>query len=162
MDQFDWIFIISSLVFFSSIICVFILTANDKEDKVRVFGIILFVMVFPLTLVLINYIIVGRDVRFIVFLSLILIYLVLEFLLDQVFKIDFRSKPSQHVPYILIEWAACFSFLFGALRLDYTWGWIVSFFFFAFIAALIYNIIKRKRKEQNCFHNIFRSFLHNF
>ncbi len=147
MDQFDWIFIISSLVFFSSIICVFILTANNKEDKVKVFGIILFIMIFPLILVLVNYIIVGRDVRFIIFLSLILIYLMLEFLLDQVFKIDFRSKTSRHVPFIIIEWAACFSFLFGTLRLDNTWGWIVSFFFFAFIVVLIYNIVKRKRKK---------------
>jgi hypothetical protein len=126
---------------------VFILTANDKEDKVKVFGIILFIMIFPLILILIKYTILEPDVRFIIFLSLILIYLVLEFLLDQVFKIDFRSKPKQHVPYIIVEWAACFSFLFGALRIDYTWGWIVSFFFFAFIAALIYNIVKRKRKE---------------
>jgi hypothetical protein len=146
MDLFDWIFLISSLVFFSSIICVFLLTAHDKEDKVKVFGIILFIMIFPLILVMINYIIVGRDVRFLIFLSLILIYLVLEFLLDQVFKIDFRSKTSQHVPYIIVEWVACFSFLFGAIRLDYTWGWIISIFFFAFIVALIYNIAKRKRK----------------
>ena len=147
MDLFDWIFIISSLVFFSSIICVFFLTAHGKEDKVKVFGIILFIMIFPLILVMINYIIVGRDVRFLIFLSLILFYLVLEFLLDQVFKIDFRSKTSRHIPYIIVEWAACFSFLFGALRLDYTWGWIVSIFFFAFIAALIYNIVERKRKK---------------
>ncbi len=147
MDLFDWIFIISSLVFFSSIISVFILKANDKEDKVKVFGIILFIMIFPIILVKINYIIVGRDGRFIIFLSLILIYLVLEFLLDQVFKIDFRSKTSRHVPYIIVDWAACFSFLFGALRLDYTWGWIVSFFFFAFIAALIYNIDRRRRRK---------------
>lgn len=147
MDLFDWIFIISSLVFFSSIICVFLLTAHDKENKVKVFGIILFIMIFPLIFVMINYIIVGRDIRFLIFLSLILIYLVLEFLLDQVFKIDFRSKTSQHVPYIIVEWAACFSFLFGTIRLDYTWGWIISIFFFAFIAALIYNIVKRKRKK---------------
>ena len=147
MDLFDWIFIISSLVFFSSIICVFFLTAHGKEDKVKVFGIILFIMIFPLILVMINYIIVGRDVRFLIFLSLILFYLVLEFLHDQVFKIDFRSKTSRHIPYIIVEWAACFSFLFGALRLDYTWGWIVSIFFFAFIAALIYNIVKLKRRK---------------
>ena len=146
MDLFDWIFIISGIVFFSSIICVFILIANDKEGKAKIFGIILFIMIFPLIVVLINYSIIG-DVRFIIFLSLILVYLVLEFLLDQVFKIDFRSKLSQHVPYIIVEWAACFSFLFGALRLDYTWGWIVSFFFFAFIVALIYNIAKLKKKK---------------
>ncbi|NHJ19554.1 MAG: hypothetical protein EAX91_01330 [Candidatus Lokiarchaeota archaeon] len=146
MDLFDWIFIISGIVFFSSIICVFILTANDKEDKVKIFGIILFIMIFPLISVLIKYSIVG-DLRFIIFLILILSYLVIEFLLDQVFKIDFRSKLSRHIPYIIVEWTACFSFLFGALRLDYTWGWIVSFFFFAFIIALIYNIAKLKRKK---------------
>jgi hypothetical protein len=146
MDLLDWIFIISAIVFFSSIICVFILTANDKEIKVKIFGIILFIMIFPLIFVLIKYSIIG-DLRFIIFLSLILSYLVIEFLLDQVFKIDFRSKLSRHVPYIIVEWTACFSFLFGALRLDYIWGWIVSVFFFAFIIALIYNIAKRKIKK---------------
>ncbi len=147
MDLFDWIFIISSLIFFASIICVFILTANDKNDKVRVFGIILFIMIFPLILVLINYVLVGRNSKLILDLILILIYLALEFLLDQIFKIDFRSKPKQHVPYIIVEWAACFSFLFGAIMLDYTWGWIVAIFFFVFIAALIYNIVKLKKKK---------------
>ena len=147
MELLDWIFIISSLVFFSSIICVFILTANDKSDKVKVFGIILFVMIIPIILILINYIIIGTNVRMIIFLILILFYLIVEFLLDMVFKIDFRSKTSTHVPYIIIEWAACFSFLFGALTLDSMWGWIVSFFFFAFIIALIYNIVKRKKKK---------------
>lgn len=147
MELFDWVFIISSLVFFSSIICVFILTANDKTDKVKVFGIILFVMILPITLILINYIIIGTNIRMVIFLILILFYLVVEFLLDMVLKIDFRSKTSRHVPYIIIEWAACYSFLFGALTLDSIWGWIVAFFFFAFIIALIYNIVKRKRKK---------------
>ncbi len=147
MELFEWIFIISSLVFFSSIICVFILTANDKTDKLKVFGIILFVMILPIILILINYIIIGTNVRMIIFLILILFYLIVEFLLDMVLKIDFRSKTSRHVPYIIIEWAACYSFLFGALTLDSMWGWIVSFFFFAFIIALIYNIVKRKRKK---------------
>ena len=147
MEFFDWIFIISSLVFFSSIICVFILTANDKMDKVKVFGIILFIMILPIILILINYVIIGRDLKLIIYLILILIYLILEFLLDMVFKIDFRSKTSRHVPYIIIEWAACYSFLFGALTLDLLWGWIVAFFFFTFIIALVYNIVKLKKKK---------------
>jgi len=147
MELFDWIFIISSIIFFSSIICVFILTANDKEDKVKVFGIILFIMILPIILLMINYIIIGRDMKLIIYLILILIYLMLEFLLDQVLKINFRSKTSRHVPYIIVEWAACFSFLFGAITLDTTWGWIVAIFFYAFIIALIYNIVKRKKKS---------------
>ncbi|KKK46213.1 hypothetical protein LCGC14_1034210 [marine sediment metagenome] len=98
MELVDWIFIISSLVFFSSIICVFILTANNKTDKVKVFGIILFVMILPILLILINYIIIGTNIRMITFLILILFYLIVEFLLDMVLKIDFRSKTSRHVP----------------------------------------------------------------
>jgi len=131
MDPFDWLFISLSLIFFSSIIGVFILTANEKTDKVKVFGIILFVMIFPVVLILINYIVIGTNIRMIIFLILILLYLIVEFLLDMIIKIDFRSKTSTHVPYIIIEWATCFSFLFGAFRLDLLWGWIVSFFFFA-------------------------------
>ena len=144
MELFDWIFIISGLIFFSSIIAVFILTANNKTYKVKIIGIILFVLLLPIILILINYIMTGRDIRLIIYLILIIIYLIAEFLLDMVLKIDFRSKPSRHVPYIVVEWAACFSFLFGALTLDVTWGWIVAFFFFAFIIALLYNVVKRK------------------
>ncbi len=147
MELFDWIFIISGIVFFSSIIVVFILTANDKTDKLKVFGIILFVMIIPITLIMINYIIIGRNIRLVIFLIIIIIYLILEFLLDMVLKIDFRSKTSRHVPYIIVEWAACYSFLFGAITLDFVWGWIVAFFFFAFIIALVYNIVKRKKKR---------------
>jgi len=147
MELFDWIFIISAIVFFSSIIAVFILTANDKMDNVRIIGIILFVMLLPIILILINYIMTGRDIKLIIYLIFIIIYLVAEFLLDMVLKIDFRSKPSRHVPYIIVEWAACYSFLIGALTLDVTWGWIVAFFFFAFIIALVYNVVKRKKSS---------------
>ncbi len=117
-------------------------------DEVKVFGIILFIMIFPIILILINYIIIGRALKMLIYLILILIYLILEFLLDSVFKIDFRSKTSTHVPYIIVEWAACYSFLFGSITLDLLWGWIVAFFFFAIIIALVYNIIKRNKKKK--------------
>ena len=112
MELFDWMFIISSMIFFSSIIGVFILTANNKNDKVKVFGIVLFVLIFPIIAILVNYFIIG----------------------------------STHIPYIIIEWAACYSFLFGSLTLDLTWGWVVAFFFLAFLIALVYNIVKLKKK----------------
>ena len=72
-----------------------------------------------------------------------------ETLLDMVFKIDFRSKPSTHVPYIILEWAAAFSFLFGAIRLDTTIGWIIGVLFWVFIAVLVYYIVKRRRNIEN-------------
>jgi uncharacterized membrane protein HdeD (DUF308 family) len=103
----------------------------------------------PIIAVLINYIVFVKDARFIVYTILIIIYLLAESLLDMVFKIDFRSKPSQHVPYIIVEWGAAFSFLFGTIALDTTIGWIIAIFFWTFIAALIYYIIKRRRNKEN-------------
>ena len=122
--------------------------AKGKMKTVKIFGPILAVLMLPIIAILINYIVFGKDLRFVIYLILILIYLMAESLLDMVFKIDFRSKTSTHVPYIILEWAAAFSFLFGTLTLDITIGWINGFFFWTFIGALIYYIIKRRKNKE--------------
>ena len=150
MDLFDWMFIASGFIFFVSMISAILLMANDKMETVKIFGPILAVLMLPIIAVLINYIAFGKDPRFIIYNILIIIYLMAESLLDMVFKVDFRSKPSTHVPYIIFEWGAAFSFLFGTITLDATIGWIIGFFFWTFICALVYYIIKRRKinKEQ--------------
>jgi len=149
MDLFDWMFIVSGFIFFVSMISAILLMAKNKMKTVKIFGPILAVLMLPIIAVLINYIVFVKDARFIVYTILIIIYLLAESLLDMVFKIDFRSKPSQHVPYIIVEWGAAFSFLFGTIALDTTIGWIIAIFFWTFIAALIYYIIKRRRNKEN-------------
>ena len=148
MDLFDWMFIISGFIFFVSMISAILLMANKKMKTVKIFGVILAVLMLPITGILINYIVIGKDLRFVLYLILILSYLMAELLLDRVFKIDFRSKTSRHVPYIILEYAACFSFVFGTLSLDLTIGWIISFFFWTLIGALVYYIIKRRKNNQ--------------
>jgi len=140
-------FIISGFIFFISMMSAILLMANDKMRTVRIFGVILAILMLPIVAVLINYIVVGKDLIYIVYLVLIFIYLLAEFLLDSVFKYDFRSKVSTHVPYIVLEWAAAFSFLFGTIRLDNIIGWIIAIFFWAFIIVLIYYIIKRRKNK---------------
>lgn len=122
--------------------------ANDKMKTVKIFGKILAVLMIPIIAILISSIVNGKDLRFIIYNVLILIYLMAEFLLDSVFKIDFRSKASTHVPYIILEWASAFSFLFGTISLDTTIGWTIAIFFWIFIAALIYYIIKRRKNKK--------------
>jgi len=141
-------FIVSAFIFFVSMISAILLMANKKMKTVKIFGVILAVLMLPIITILINYIVIGKDLRFVIYLILILSYLMAEFLLDRVFKIDFRSKTSRHVPYIILEWAACFSFLFGTLSLDLAIGWIIAFFFWAFIGALVYYIIKRRKNNE--------------
>jgi len=147
MDLFDWMFIFSGFIFFVSMISAILLMANKKMKTVKIFGPILAVLMLPIVAILINSIVIGKDLRFIIYLILILSYLMAELLLDMVFKIDFRSKTSRHVPYIILEWAAAFSFLFGTLTLDLTIGWIIAFFFWTFIGALVYYIIKRRKDK---------------
>ncbi len=148
MDLFDWMFIISGFIFFVSMISAILLMAKNKMKTVKIFGPILAVLMLPILAVLINYIVFGKDLRFVIYTILIIIYLIAESLLDMVFKIDFRSKTSRHVPYIILEYAACFSFVFGTLSLDLTIGWIISFFFWTLIGALVYYIIKRRKNNQ--------------
>lgn len=147
MDLFDWMFIISGFIFFISMISAILLMANDKMKTVLIFGVILAVLMLPIIAILINYIIIGKDLRFITYLILILIYLLAEFLLDRVFKIDFRSKVSMHIPYIILEWVAAFSFLFGTIYLDKTMGWIIGILFWTFVGVLIYYVVKRSKKK---------------
>ena len=148
MDLFDWMFIVSGFIFFISMISAVLLMANKKWKTIKIFGVILAVLMLPIIAILINYIVTGKELKFIIYLILILSYLMAELLLDIVFKIDFRSKTSRHVPYIILEYAACFSFVFGTLTLDLTIGWIISFFFWTLIGALVYCIIKLKRKKK--------------
>jgi len=148
MDLFDWMFIFSGFIFFVSMISAILLMAKNKMKTVKIFGPILAFLMLPIIVILINYIVFGKDPRFLIYLILILIYLIAESLLDMVFKIDFRSKTSRHVPYIIVEWAAAFSFLFGTLTLDITIGWIIAFFFWTFIGVLVYYIIKRRKKKE--------------
>ncbi len=148
MDLFDWMFIASGFIFFVSMISAILLMAKNKMKTVKIFGPILAVLMLPIVAVLINYIVFGKDLRFIIYTILILIYLMAESLLDMVFKIDFRSKTSTHVPYIILEWAAAFSFLFGTITLDTTLGWIIALFFWTFIIVLVYYIIKRRKIDE--------------
>ncbi|MBA7565055.1 hypothetical protein ES708_06726 [subsurface metagenome] len=148
MDLFDWMFIVSGFIFFISMISAVLLMANKKWKTIKIFGVILAVLMLPIIAILINYIAIGKELKFIIYLILILSYLMAELLLDIVFKIDFRSKTSRHVPYIILEYAACFSFVFGTLTLDLTIGWIISFFFWTLIGALVYCIIKLRKNNE--------------
>lgn len=150
MDLVEGLFIITAFIFFISMISALLLMANKKFKTVRIFGWVLFALMIVVIVIMINFIIVSKDLRLIIYTLLIITYLLAEFLLDTVFKIDFRSKINLHIPYILLEYAACFSYVFGTLYIDNAIGWIVSFFFWAFLGVLIYYLImQRKSRKEN-------------
>ena len=148
VDIYGWIFFISGVIFFISIIGIFISAARESEKYLRGIGIIIISLSIPLIIVFIDYLVIGQEVMRYIYIIVIFAYLIVELLLDFIFKIEFRDKTSTHVPYIILEYAACFSFIFNTLNINETLGWVVSILFWVMLATLIYYIITKKRKEK--------------
>jgi hypothetical protein len=145
-DLYGWIFFISGVIFFLSIIGLLISATKDNEKLVKKFGIIFITLLAPIFIVFINYLLIGSNLRILIYMILIIAYLIIELFLDFIFKIDFRTKPSTHVPYIILEYAACFAFVVISFDIDGVMGWAISICFWMLLGTLIYYIAKEKKK----------------
>jgi hypothetical protein len=145
---YDWIFFISGVIFFISIIGIFISASKENEKLLKRIGVIIISLLIPLIIVFIDYLVIGQELMRIIYLIVIFAYLIVEILLDFNSKIEFRDKTSTHVPYIILEYAACFSFIFNTIEINVVLGWIVSILFWAMLATLVYYIFIKKKKEK--------------
>ena len=148
VDLFGWIFFISGVIFFISIIGIFISAAKENEKLLKRIGVLIISLLIPLIIVFIDYLVIGLEIMRIIYIIIIFAYLIVELLLDFIFKIEFREKTSTHVPYIILEYAACFAFIFNTIEIDLVLGWIVSISFWAMLASLVYYIAIKKKKEK--------------
>ncbi|MHA2034909.1 MAG: hypothetical protein ACW98X_00660 [Promethearchaeota archaeon] len=145
---YDWIFFISGVIFFISIIGIFISASKENEKLLLRIGVIIISLLIPLIIVFIDYLVIGQELMRIIYIVIIFVYLIVELLLDFILKIDFRTKTSTHVPYIILEYAACFAFIFNTFGINETLGWLVSILFWAMLATLVYYIFIKKKKEK--------------
>ncbi|MHA2180735.1 MAG: hypothetical protein ACXAAH_04865 [Promethearchaeota archaeon] len=148
ISLYDWLFFISGVIFFISISGIFISAAKENGKFLRGIGVIVISLLIPLIIVFIDYLVIGQELIRIVYILIIFAYLIVELLLDFIFKVKFREKISTHVPYIILEYAACFSFVFNTIEIDVVLGWIVSIFFWVMLASLVYYIVIKKKKEK--------------
>lgn len=146
ISLFDWTYSISAMLFFSLIISLFIAVKKDKLDLVKKLGVAFLSLSIPIALVLINYILVGKELWIIVLIIITLGLFLAQLLLDFIFKYDFRGNWKTHVPYIILMYIVCFGFIFVTISIDPILGWIVSFFFWAFLGALIYLYAGKRKK----------------
>ena len=73
-----------------------------------------------------------------VYFAIVLVYMLVELLLDYVFKVDFRARRLTHIPYIILEYIALFGLIGIAFDVDWMWGFVVSISFWILLACLIY------------------------
>ena len=149
LNTFDLMFVISAAAFNLLIAAIFIAQKLGREKLVKTFGILWLWLIIPLALVFVSYWQEGRETRILVSFGLVFIYMLVELLLDYVFKVDFRSKAVTHVPYIILEYIALFSLIAIAFEIDRTWGTIIAICFWILMGSLIYlywdKIFKRKK-----------------
>ena len=138
LNTFDLMFVISAAAFNLLIAAIFIAQKLGREKLVKTFGILWLWLIVPLALVFVWYWQEDRETRILVSFGLVFIYMLVELLLDYVFKVDFRSKAVTHVPYIILEYIALFSLIAIAFEIDRTWGTIIAICFWILMGSLIY------------------------
>ena len=149
MDTFDFIFVLSAVAFNLLIAAIFIAQKLGQDKLVRTFGILWLWLIIPLALVFVSYWQQGRETRILVSFGFVFLYMLVELLLDYVFKIDFRSKLVTHVPYIILEYVALFSLIVIAFDINQVWGWVVTICFWVLMGSLVFlywdKITKRRK-----------------
>ena len=147
MSIYDWIFAISAVLFNLLITGIFISQKYKNENYTKILGVSWLLLFFPLGVVFFNFMTLNKPGWVLVCMGLVLVYMLVEFLLDYVFKFDFRKSWSTHVPYILLEYAALFSLIAIAIDINETLGWVVSIFFWFLMGSLIFLYAGKKNPK---------------
>ena len=148
MNIADYLFVFGAIAFNLLIAALFVAQKLGREQLVRVFGILWLWLLIPFALTFVSYWREGRDTWIFISFGFVFLYMLVELLLDYVLKVEFRSKPIFHVPYILLEYAALFSLIGIAFEIGQIWGTIVSICFWILMGSLVFlywdRIFKKK------------------
>ncbi len=149
MIAIDFMFVLSAVAFNLLIAALFIAQKLERDKLVRTFGILWLWLIIPLALVFVSYWQQGREMRILVSFGFVFFYMLIEFLLDYVFKVDFRAKAISHVPYIILEYVALFSLIVIAFDVNRGWGWVITICFWILMGSLVtlyWDKIKKAQK----------------
>jgi len=146
MELFDLIFVVTAVTFNLLIAGIFIAQKQAKIELVRRLGITWLLLSIPLTVVYVRYWMLSKAAWIMIYFSFILFYMLVEWLLDYVFKYDFRAQKRTHIPYIILEYIALFGLVSISFDIDRSWGFIVTATFWILLSCLIYLYCGRKSK----------------
>jgi len=132
------IFIFSAVMFNILVSVVYIATKFDLMALLQISGFIIISLIVPFTITLRGYLIEKAEKKVIISNSVILLYLLLELLLDYVLKIPFREILALHVSYIIVFYAAEFSMMSVSFNIDRKAGFMVAVMFCILMGCLAY------------------------
>jgi hypothetical protein len=134
----DKVFIGSAIVFNLIVSAVYISTKFENMALVRTLGFPFVSLILPFGYTLRRFIENNDERRVIISNAVIIIYLILELLLDIILTIPFRDILSLHIVYIVVFYAAEFSMIGVSFNKDRKMGFVVLFTFIILIGCLVY------------------------
>jgi len=147
MDWFDLCLVVSATLFHLSIVGVYIAQERGRDRWVKAFGTVTLLLALPLAVVFFHYLFTHEPTWKLVSFGFIFFYLLVEWLLDFVFKVEFRQKLLPHVLYILLFYIAIIGFIRMSFAVNVIGGYAVSVSFWILLGALIYNLAGHKNQR---------------
>jgi hypothetical protein len=137
----DIIFICSSVVFNISVSALYIAFKFDYLMLVEVFGGIAISLIVPFTITLLGYLREKAKKRTIIFNGIILIYLLLELLLDYVLRIHIKEILAINIPFVMVFFAALFSIIYVSYERNKKLGNVVVITNWILLGCLTYLLV---------------------
>jgi hypothetical protein len=137
----DLVFICASVILNVSVSLVYVATKLGDVALTQVFGGVAVAMIVPFAVTFIGYLRAKESKKTVISNAIVLVYLILELLLDYILQIPFREILAIHVPYIVVFYAALFSMMAVSYDKNKRMGYIVIATFWILIGCLIYNLL---------------------
>jgi hypothetical protein len=120
---------------------VYVFSKLDQMTLVQAIGVPIIMLIIPFTYTLKEFLKENKEKRIIFSNAVIILYLLIELLLDYILLIPFRENLAMHIPYILVFYAAEFSIIGISFKLNRRMGFVVLFTFFVLIGCLIFSYL---------------------
>lgn len=128
------------------VIAIFIVRKKGFEQLEHKIGYIVISCAIPLFIIMLNYILIGKELWIIIYIIIIISFLMIEMVLDYILKIDFRTNLKIVVPYVIIYYIA----FWGLLAISFVINLIAGFIVFGvFILNLISTIYAHKSDKED-------------
>ena len=147
MDIFETLYFVIGIVNNLILTIIFVLRKLGRMVLVKRLGFCYLLLSLPAAASLILAVLSGVSVDTLIFISLYLAYLLIEFLFDYALKIDFRSNWKLLVPYLIFYYAMCYGFFVISWRTSKIFGIIMLCLTTVQIAAHILSHKKSGKKN---------------
>jgi hypothetical protein len=137
----DIIFICSSVVFNILVSALYIAFKFGDLMLVEVLGGIAISLIVPFTITLLGYLREKAKKRTIIFNGIILIYLLLELLLDYVLRIHIKEILAINIPFVIVFFAALFSMIHVSYEKNKKMGNVVIITNWILLGCLTYYLL---------------------